>query len=287
MHAVQHSRTREERSQNGQAESRNQQRQVPYAQHPTAFLHQHRVNICSSGNPRKQRCVFNRVPCPHATPAQHFIAPPRTKHNADCEEAPRKQCPTSCCEQPTFAHSPSYQRSNCKRKRHGHTHVSQIQQRWVEHDEQVVLQQRVRARPVKHSCWAGSKRVRWTKRKHEEKHRHDEHDAKRITRQHIVHLFTQPKGHRECVASEDKHPHQNGTFERTPHRCKVVQGGRRNTAYLLYVSKREISIDHGAFHHGKRTKTCRKYQNRKARNKFCYRLISLACTRDCGNRAEQ
>ena len=245
------------------------------------------MNVCSSGNPWKQGCVFNRVPCPHATPTQHFIAPPRTEHNADCEEAPCKQRPTSCCEQPTFAHSPSDQRSNCERKWHGHTHVSQIQQRWVEHDEQMVLQQRVRARSVKHSCWASSKRVRWAKRKHEEKHRHDEHDAKRITRQHIVHLFAQPKRHRECVASEDKHPHQNGAFERTPHRRKVVQGGRRNTAYLLHVSKREISIDHGAFHHCKRTKTCRKHQNRKARNKFCYRLISLTCTRDCGNRAEQ
>ena len=139
MNAVEHARPSEECAEDREAERGYQQRQVPHSKHSAAFLHEHRMDVCRCSKPRQERRVFNWVPRPHPTPAQHLVTPPSTKDDADGEKPPGKQCPTAGCKQPTFADPACNQRSNRECEWNCHAYVSQIQQRRMEHHEQVIL----------------------------------------------------------------------------------------------------------------------------------------------------
>ena len=145
VHAAQHARPGEERAQDRERERGHEQRQVPHPQHPPAFLHEHRVDVRGGGQPRQQAGVLDRVPRPHAAPAEHLVAPPAAEQDADREERPREQRPAPRLHQPALADPPGDQRGDGERERHRHADVAEVEDRRVEQHEHVVLQQRVRA----------------------------------------------------------------------------------------------------------------------------------------------
>src|SRR5690349_7300831 len=66
---------RQEGSQNGKHEGAEDQPNVPGLQHAALFLHHHRMQEGSSGEPRENRGVLNRVPAPVTAPSQNGIGP--------------------------------------------------------------------------------------------------------------------------------------------------------------------------------------------------------------------
>src|SRR5690348_17110524 len=62
------STARQEGSQNGKHERAEDQPDIPGLQHATFFLHHHRVQERSSGEPWENRGVLNRVPSPISAP---------------------------------------------------------------------------------------------------------------------------------------------------------------------------------------------------------------------------
>src|SRR5262249_48148274 len=63
----------QERAEDRETERRDDQREVPDAQHPAPFLHHHRVDERGRGEPRQQRRVLDRVPRPVPAPAEHLV----------------------------------------------------------------------------------------------------------------------------------------------------------------------------------------------------------------------
>ena len=139
VHAVQHTGAREERAEDGETERGDEERQVPYAQHSPALLHEYRVDVGGRGDPRHERGVFHRVPRPHAAPPEHLVAPPAPEDDSEREEAEGEQRPPSRGEQPALTETTSHERGDRERKRHGHADVPEVQKRRVEHHEDVVL----------------------------------------------------------------------------------------------------------------------------------------------------
>ncbi|CAB4705027.1 unannotated protein [freshwater metagenome] len=169
MNAVEYARPSEKRAEDGETKCGHQQRQVPHSKHSSAFLHEHRVDVCRCSDPRQERRIFNWVPRPHTAPAKHLVTPPSTKNDADGEKPPGKQCPTTCCKQPSFANPARNQSSDCKCEGNCHAYITQIQHRRMEHDEQVILQKWVRAGAVDNTGSAYNKWVCWAEGKQEEK----------------------------------------------------------------------------------------------------------------------
>ena len=88
MHAVNDSRSREERAEYGQRKGCDEKAEIPHPQHSAALLHQNRVDVRRSRQPGKEACVLNRVPGPHTTPSKNLVTPPTAKQDADGQQAP-------------------------------------------------------------------------------------------------------------------------------------------------------------------------------------------------------
>ena len=168
VHRVEHARAGEERAEDRQRERGAEQRQVPDAQHPAPLLHHHRVEVGGAGEPRQERRVLDRVPRPVAAPAEHLVAPPRPEHDADGEEAPREQRPAAGLDEPPLADPAGDQRGDRERERHGEPDVAEVEHRRVERHQDVVLQQRVRARAVESAIAACTWRERVRRPEHQQ-----------------------------------------------------------------------------------------------------------------------
>ena len=246
------------------------------------------MDVRSARQPWQQRSVFDRVPRPDATPAEHFIAPPATKQNADGEERPRKQCPSAGFEQPTFAETTSDQCGNRESERHGEPDESQVQDRRVEQHQNMVLQERIRARSRCRieSCDTIREWVGWAETDHCEERRDDEHHNQRPANEHIIGSFPEPPGHRSGEASEHKRPEQNRPFKGGPHRCKVVERRGVSRANLLNVGHREVASDQRPLHHHHRERDAHHGEPRITRALAKQLCVALADAVQHGQRTE-
>ena len=294
MNAVQHTRAGKERSQNREAKSGNQQRHVPDAQQTTALLHHHRVNVSSAGDPRQKRCVFHRVPRPHATPAEHLIAPPAAECDTKSEEPPCRDGPATGEMQPAIFDLAGNQRRNRKSKWHGHADVTQIQDWWVEHHQQVILQQRVGPRPIGYPWWADDEGVRWPVRQKKEVRKHDEQHCHCPTDEWFVEPFAHPPHGRCYIPRQDQHPHQNRTLEGAPHGRKVVQSRRGRRTNFLHIQQRKVARNHRPFHDGECSECHERCQCDETRHQTQRSWVVAACsygrgkrTKECGQKPSQ
>ena len=146
--ARQHAGAGQERAQDGQRERGHEQAEVPDPQHPPAFLDEHGVDVGGAGEPRQEAGVLDRVPRPHAAPAEHLVAPPAAEQDADRQEGPREQRPAAGLHQPALADPAGDQGGDGERERHREPDVAEVEDRRVEQHEDVVLQQRVRTGTV-------------------------------------------------------------------------------------------------------------------------------------------
>ena len=148
VHRLEHAGSCEEGAEDRQAERGAEQRQVPHAEHPSALLHHHRVEVGGAGEPREQRGVLHGVPSPEAAPPEHLVAPPGAEDDPDGEEAPGEEGGPPGLDEPALAEPTRGQRRDGERERHREAHEAQVEHRRVEGHEDVLLQERVRPGPV-------------------------------------------------------------------------------------------------------------------------------------------
>ena len=122
----------------------------------------------------------------------------------------------------------------------------------MEHDEQVVLQQRVRARSIEYARRSHHERVGGTKRQQEEVREHRQQHRERPADEWLRKSLAHPPRDGSNVSRQHQHPHQDGAFECAPHCSKVVQRRRGIRTDLLHVEQREVPGDHRPLHHRER-----------------------------------
>ena len=111
--------------------------------------------------------------------------------------------------QPTLAESAGHQGSDRKGEGHREPDVPEIQNRWVEQHQDVVLQQRVRAGARGHPDRTRGERVGGTEAEHGEERQHHEHHDQRPTHEDIVGPFAESPRDRSGEARQRQHPQQD------------------------------------------------------------------------------
>ncbi len=219
------------------------------------------MEIGRAGQPGKQRCVLDRVPGPVPAPAQHLVAPPRTEHDAEGEEAPRRHGPPSGLEQPALADSTRDERRDREGERNGESDVPGVEHRRMERDEQVILEQRVRTGADEISGDIdGHERVRRARHQGEEE-RSDavEHDH-RPAEQRIG--APVPELHHDGgdVDREHQGPQQDRTLQGGPDGREVEQRRRGVAPDLLDEGHGVVPLEQRHFHDRERTDTGQQQQ---------------------------
>lgn len=97
----------------------------------------------------------------------------------------------------------------------------------MEQHQDVVLQQRVRARPVVDTRRPRGERVGRPETEDEKENQHDADDSDRPGNQFIVETPAVTPGDECRRQGERKDPQENRTFERAPHRGEVVESRGR------------------------------------------------------------
>ena len=151
--------------------------------------------------------------------------------------------------QPPLADATRDQGRDRERERHREPDVAQVQDRWVEQHEDVVLEQRVRARPVENTGRAVLERRRGSEADQREERGDDEHHDERPADKRIVGAPPEAPGDCRRVSRDHDRPQQDRPFERAPHRGHVVERWRGGRPDLLHVREREVPGDQRPLHH--------------------------------------
>ena len=87
--------TREEGPEDGKPERSEDEPHVPDLQHAAFFLHHHGMQESGAGEPWHQRCIFDGVPSPVASPAEDGVGPMRPQENSAGEKSPGDHGPAA------------------------------------------------------------------------------------------------------------------------------------------------------------------------------------------------
>ncbi|CAB4323602.1 unannotated protein [freshwater metagenome] len=225
MHRLEHTGPGDECSENGERERGAQQRDVPDAQHAASFLHEHRMQICGTGEPGHEGSVLDGVPGPVTTPTQNLVTPPCAEDDADSEESPCDEGPATGGKQPALSHPTSDKCSDGEGERHGETHIAEIQHRRMERHERMVLQQWVGTRAVE-SGWRRevAERIGRTSHQVEEEERDEQHGEQGPADEWIGQSTAELDHHRHEITAEDHRPQDDRPLKRTPECGEVVEG---------------------------------------------------------------
>ena len=98
--------------------------------------------------PRNEGGVLHRIPGPVAAPAEHLVAPPRPQDHPDGQEAPGEQGPAPGLDEPALADPTGDQAGAGEGEGNGEADQPQIEERRMEGDQDVVLQERIGAGTV-------------------------------------------------------------------------------------------------------------------------------------------
>ena len=251
MDAVDDARPREEGAEDRERERRHQEREVPDPQHPPTLLDEHRVDVRRSGEPRQQARVLDRIPGPHTAPPEHLVAPPATEEDADREETPGEEGPAAGLEEPALPHPAGHERRDREGEGHREPDISEVEDRRVEQDEDVVLQERVRPRPIeahRHGRSGGERRGRPERDEREERRDHV-HDHEGPGDERVVAARPESEGDRGGEDHQDEDPQQDRAFEGAPHRGHVVEGRRGGGTDLLDELDRVVALGERDLHH--------------------------------------
>ena len=185
----------------------------------------------------RRRRVLDRVPRPHAAPAEHLVAPPAAEQDADREEAPREQRPAARLQQPALADATGDQRRDRERERHREPDVAEVQDRRVEQHERrgsaaAGSGPARRSRPTGGPAANGSAGPKLT-------------SAKNAATTNITtsaqptsgssSALAEPPRDGRRVTRRARRPQQDRALERAPHRGDVVERRRRARPDLLHV----------------------------------------------------
>ncbi len=127
VHTLDHAAARDERPERREQEAHHDEHDVPLAQHPALFLNHDRMQERGRRQPRQERRVLHRIPSPVAAPAELDVRPPHSEHDADREEEPGDERPSSHDGKPLVVELAGEQRRDGKRERNGRRDVTQIQ----------------------------------------------------------------------------------------------------------------------------------------------------------------
>src|SRR2546430_11979803 len=117
VHARNHARACNERSENREQPRPDDESEVPLLQHPALLLDHHRVEEGGHGEPRQQRRVLDRVPGPVATPPELDVGPPHPETDPDGEEQPGQEGPFADGDQPVHVEAFRQQSRHRERER--------------------------------------------------------------------------------------------------------------------------------------------------------------------------
>ena len=209
------------------------------------------MEVRGAGEPRQEAGVLHRVPPPHAAPAEHLVAPPSAEQDPDGQEPPGVQRPSPGGHQPALTDTPGDQRGDGEGERDREPDVAEIQDRRVEQDEDVVLQQRVgaEAAAVEVGDRAALEGVDRAEGQEEEECRHREHHHQRPGDQRVIEPVAVAAHDHGGVDGEDQQPQQDAALERAPQGRDVEQRRRVARADLLDVVEGEVAGDQRPLHH--------------------------------------
>ena len=108
------------------------------------------MDIGRAGNPRHERSIFDGVPGPIATPAEHFVGPASAEHDARGENAPREERPTTSRSEPGRSKLTRNHCGECEGEGQGEARKAGIQQDRMNHHDRM-LKQGVEAVAVRES----------------------------------------------------------------------------------------------------------------------------------------
>ena len=134
---------------------------------------------------------------------------------------------------------------------HREADVPEVQDRRVEQDQDVVLQQRVGAGPVEPGGdrWAVGERVGRAEAQQGEERQHDEHHGEGPADEWVPGAAPEAPADGSGEAGQDDDPQQDRPLEGRPHRGHVVERRRGAGADLLDVGQREVAGDQRPLHH--------------------------------------
>ena len=201
------------------------------------------------GEPREQRRVLHRVPSPVAAPPQHRVAPQRAEEEAGGEEPERDERRAAHVREPALPEATGRERRDRERERDREPDEAGVEDRRVDDDERVVLQQRVRALSVGRDRAVDlAERIRREQHQQEEEAEHDQLHQRRPRDERILGAVAKaPRGEAD-VSRQRKRPQQDRAFERAPRGRERVETGRGARDVVGDVLDREVVREQRALH---------------------------------------
>src|ERR1700756_1022828 len=96
MYRANYTTAGEKRAEDREHEGGKDQPHIPDFQHPTLFLHHHRMQKRRASEPRQKRGIVDRIPAPIASPAKHGISPMSAEEDAAGQKSPGHHRPAPC-----------------------------------------------------------------------------------------------------------------------------------------------------------------------------------------------
>ena len=207
------------------------------------------MDIGRRRQPRQERRVFDGVPSPKAAPSKNLVTPPRSEHNPERERTPGENRPATLLEGPTFVHPSGNEHRDGEGEGHAKAHESEVQQRWMNRDEGIVLQQRVGARSLKYVCRIMQERIGRTHHQEREEgsNREEHHRGPADDGFGLVAAVVDQDAERDRGLQEN--PQHERAFERRPKTCNRIQERRKRRVILRDVGERKIVGDERKLHH--------------------------------------
>ena len=124
VHRSENTRADEERAEQRKREGEDREEHGPDLEAATLLSHRERVEERRTGQPRKERGIFHRVPGPPAAPAEFVVGPERAKRNAEREKNPGRRGPRTHPAGPRDIETAAEERRDRERKRHREAHIA-------------------------------------------------------------------------------------------------------------------------------------------------------------------
>ena len=239
VHRLDDPRARHERTENGQEERHDDERDVPDAEHPPPLLHHHRVQERRRRKPRQQPGVLDRIPHPVTAPAQLLVRPEHAERQPERQEEPGHHRPAPDRAEPRVVQVAGRQRRDPERERDRHPDEADVERRRVDRHVEV-LQQRAEPAPV-----AGRLRDERLERvvvdhhQEDEEHLHEGDRRDNVRDQLAVALAVdihrdRPEG------GQQEHPEHDRAVQPAPVRRQLVEEGLCGVGVPLDVLDRIV-----------------------------------------------
>ena len=239
----------QEGPEDGQAERRHHQRQVPDPEESAALLHHHRVQVGRAHQPGQEGGVLDRIPPPEPAPAEDLVGPPRSEQDPHGEEGPGEQGPPPGLPLPVLVEPARDQRGDGEGEGQREPDQAEVEHGRVDEDQRVVLEQRIGAWTVgRDGTGHMLEGVGRPQHQPEEEGGHHVDHQRGPRHQGVARPPSEPPDHGGGVAAQHRSPEQDGAGQGRPQPGDGVEPRRRATVVGGHVGEREVVGEQGVLH---------------------------------------